>query len=363
MNPITVTLPSVRYPIYCESDLLDQLPELLARHQLDESLFLVTDERVAQWYQERVVAALTKNGRAVLCYRTVVGEDAKSARVLDELHTWLIRNGASRRSIILALGGGVIGDLAGFAAATYMRGIRFVQIPTTILAQVDSSIGGKVGINHSLGKNLLGAFHHPQFVLIDPLVLKTLGMREILCGMAEVVKYGCIWDVELFHLLKDKWPEIISLNNPELLSRMLLTCCAIKARVVEADEKESGLRAILNFGHTLGHALESVTAYEYFLHGEAVAHGMRAAAFLSVENGLLSSLDFTEMEKLIAKLNPPVVPHTVNQAVLLAAMQYDKKRSQSGQLWVLLDRIGHAVLSRQVAAEQVLRTLERLLET
>ncbi len=362
MNPITVTLPSVSYPIYCESGLLEQLPVLLSRHHLDEALFLITDEQVAQLYLERVLTALSNSGRPVLSFRTLVGEEAKSVHVLNDIHTWLIRNGANRRSIVLALGGGVIGDLAGFAAATYMRGIRFVQIPTTILAQVDSSIGGKVGINHVLGKNLIGAFHHPQFVLIDPLVLTTLGSREILCGMAEVVKYGCIWDVELFQILQAAWQEIVALKNMELVKRVLLTCCAIKARIVELDEKESGLRAILNFGHTVGHALESATHYTYFLHGEAVAYGMQAATFLSVEHGLLSMTDFSGLDLLIAKLNPPVIPNTVNQTALLAAMQYDKKRSQGGQLWILLDRIGHAVLTRQVPAEQVTRTIDRLLD-
>ncbi len=362
MQELSVTLPHYHYPIYFAADGLCNIAEALKQHRIKQSLFIVTDERVAELYGQRVFSLLASQFHPVYLRPVCVGEGAKTLKVTEELYTWLIENRADRTSVIVALGGGVIGDLAGFVAATFMRGIRFVQIPTTLLAQVDSSVGGKVGINHPSAKNMIGAFYHPLFVLIDPLVLATLSQRDMLAGMAEVVKYGCIRDRTLFETLNTAWPELLRRQDAPLLQSVLMTCCAIKARVVEADERESGLRAILNFGHTIGHALETATGYDYFLHGEAVTHGMAAASWLSLQEGLLNEPEHQMITGLLQRLSPPPVPAHVTLEQISSAMKLDKKRDQGGQLWVLLDKIGEAVLSRSVSPHRVQEALSWLLQ-
>lgn len=362
MQELSITLPHYHYPIYFAADALHNIAEALKRHQIKQSLFIVTDERVAELYGQRVFSLLAAQFHPVHLRQVCIGEGAKTLKVTEELYTWLIENRADRSSVIVALGGGVIGDLAGFVAATFMRGIRFVQIPTTLLAQVDSSVGGKVGINHPSAKNMIGAFYHPLFVLIDPLVLATLSQRDMLAGMAEVVKYGCIRDRMLFEKLEAAWPELLQRQDTPLLQSVLMTCCAIKARVVEADERESGLRAILNFGHTIGHALETATSYDYFLHGEAVAHGMAAASWLSVQEGGLSEQEHQMITDLLQRLAPPPVPAHVTQEQIFDAIKLDKKRDQGGQLWILLDKIGQAAMSRSVSPQRVGEALTWLLQ-
>jgi 3-dehydroquinate synthase len=361
MQELAVSLPHYRYPIYFEANGLWDLAAVLKKYQIKKSLFIITDERVAELYGQRVFSLLEKQFHPVHIRQVCVGESAKSFAVSQDLYTWLIEHKADRTSVIIALGGGVVGDLAGYVAATYMRGIRFIQIPTTLLAQVDSSVGGKVGINHPAGKNLIGAFYHPLFVLIDPMVLSTLSPRDMLAGMAEVVKYGCIQDATLFNRLAPTWPDILQRQNVGLLQEILVICCSIKAAVVETDEKESGLRAILNFGHTVGHALETITGYEYFLHGEAVAHGMAAASMLSWREGYLSEKDHRALLQQLLHLAPPPIPAHITTEQIFSAMQLDKKRDQGGQLWVLLDKIGHAILSRSVSSAHVQETLAWLL--
>jgi 3-dehydroquinate synthase len=361
MQELSVSLPHYRYPIYFAANGLWDIASFLERHEVTGSLFIITDERVAELYGQRVFSLLGKAFQQVHIRQVPVGEAAKSFAVSQDLYTWLIGHKADRKSTIIALGGGVVGDLAGYVAATYMRGIRFVQIPTTLLAQVDSSVGGKVGINHPAGKNLIGAFYHPLFVLVDPVVLSTLSQRDMLAGMAEVVKYGCIRDAALYEKLGQAWPGILQRQNLELLQEILVICCSIKAAVVEADEKEAGVRAILNFGHTVGHALETVTGYDYFLHGEAVAHGMAAAAMLSYREGHLREEELQALLPHLLLLAPPSIPRHLTPEQISSAMQLDKKRDQGGQLWVLLDRIGHAILSRTVAPDHVQETLAWLL--
>lgn len=362
MKEIRVTLPHLSYPIYCAPSALERLPELVHRHQVHEPLYIIADQQVADLYEKRLSAVLQLTGLPLFFFHTPVGESAKTLAVAEELYTWLIQNRADRSSVILALGGGVVGDLAGFVAATFMRGVRLIQIPTTLLAQVDSSVGGKVGINHRLGKNLIGAFHHPLFVLLDPLLLFTLEERQVAAGLAEVVKYACISDPELFNRLSEKWSDIARLKDPQQIQHLLMTCCSIKARVVGKDEKESGGRAILNFGHTIGHALETATGFATFLHGEAVAHGMQAAAWLSSHKGLLPRHDFLRVCSLCEKLAPPPIPDPVTEERLLALMLHDKKRNRSGQQWVLLSAIGQAQLTRQVTVEETSAALRWLLE-
>jgi 3-dehydroquinate synthase len=256
----------------------------------------------------------------------------------------MIRSGITRDSCVAALGGGVVGDLAGFAAAAYLRGLPWIQIPTTLLAQVDSSVGGKTGINHELGKNLIGAFHQPRLVLLDPSVLRTLDIREYWAGMSEVVKYGLIRSEPFFSWLESKWDRLGDQSNHEPIEHMVSVCCRIKADVVRRDEKESGLRRILNFGHTLGHALESATGYGLFRHGEAVLHGMRFAAWLSMKRGHLKFTSFSRIDSLLGRFPVPALPAELDAAALSEHMRTDKKRGAQGLRFVLLKGIGRTVM-------------------
>ncbi len=241
---------------------------------------------------------------------------------------------------MLALGGGVIGDLAGLAAATYLRGIPYVQVPTTLLAQVDSSVGGKTGVNHAEGKNLIGAFYQPKMVLIDITVLRSLPKRELIAGLAEVIKYGIIEDPRLFSQLERGMEQIIGLH-PQLLTEIISTSCAIKARVVEADEREDDYRAVLNFGHTIGHALEAATDYQRFLHGEAVGVGMIKAATLSVQQGLCDPASLKRMTALVEKAGLPVdIPSEIPLPNLIQAMEVDKKVAGGKIKFVMCEGIG-----------------------
>jgi 3-dehydroquinate synthase len=243
---------------------------------------------------------------------------------------------------VVALGGGVIGDLAGFVAATVLRGVPLLQIPTTLLAQVDSSVGGKVGINHPLGKNLIGSFHQPRLVLIDPLVLDTLPMSERWSGASEVVKYALIRDPFFYNLLEKGLEQLIALENMEAVAGMIATCCQIKAEIVERDEKEGGLRRILNFGHTLAHALEAAAGYETFRHGEAVCYGMAWAIQVSKERGLLREEKFRRMDALLKRFPLPPIPETTTAEDLFIRIGLDKKQTAEGLYLVLLEDIGKA---------------------
>ncbi len=349
------------YPIYIEPGCLDRLGHYLKEHQLTDRLFLITDDNVEPLHAKSVLSHLAEQGFETSGYAVPAGEAAKSAVQSMELYTWLLEERADRGSIILALGGGVVGDLAGFVAATFMRGIRFVQIPTTLLSQVDSSVGGKVGINHPLGKNLIGAFHQPQFVLMDSDVLQTLPRREIRAGMAEVIKYGFIRDADFLQRVATGLEDVINLKDIQLLQDVLLTSCAVKADVVRQDEKEAGLRAILNFGHTVGHALETVTGYEKLLHGEAVAHGMIAALALSHFKGFLSETELEAHVELIQQLTPPQLDVDITPYALTDAMRKDKKRTRAGQTWVLLHPVGNAILTRDVDDDNLQRAIQFML--
>ncbi|MBN2412147.1 3-dehydroquinate synthase [candidate division KSB1 bacterium] len=351
MKSIDVGLGDFSYTIYIGEGLLDNLTSYLERYLSTNDLFIITDENVYglynPWIREKLPDLAQKT------FQVPAGEQSKSLDTANYLYTKLLEMNATRHSAIIAFGGGVVGDLAGFIASTFMRGIKFVQVPTTILSQVDSSVGGKVGINHALGKNLIGSFYQPEFVLIDPLVLRTLPTREIYAGLAEVLKYSFIKDSSFFDLLDNNLAEIIGLKNIPLLEQVLTACCSIKARIVEQDEKESGIRATLNFGHTIGHGLEAATHYDTFLHGEAVLHGMRGAIHLSTLENLLPMSKAQQMLSIIDRLNPAPVPQNISVEQIINAMQRDKKRSREGQLWVLLKDIGQAMLTRNVSKKNI----------
>ncbi len=359
---VYVDLGENSYPVFIKTGHLEKLPQLVRTFFNDEGLFVITDKNVADIYQTKIQNVLDQTGFRYRVLTVPAGETSKSFTVLNDLYTKLIENNASRRSAVLAFGGGVVGDLAGFIAATFMRGIRFAQIPTTILSQVDSSVGGKVGVNHALGKNLIGAFYQPAFVLIDPHVLTTLDPRERNAGLAEVVKYGLIRDRDFYHLLSENLPAIQNLADHSMLEHVLATCCKIKADVVQRDEKEGGWRAVLNFGHTIGHALEAVTGYDKLLHGEAVFLGIRGAVFLSMVEGFISIGTAQNCLALVDKMLPSISLHGIAVSDILDAMQHDKKRSRAGQLWVLLKDIGDVFLTRNVDKKNVEKAIRFVLE-
>src|ERR1044072_830340 len=288
MKTIKVTLAERSYEIKLKAGLLQTLGEL-TRSALGETarrLIIVSNPTVYTLYGKCLERALKKADFRLQKFLMADGERFKNLRSAEALYKFLIEQKVERSDVILALGGGVVGDLAGFVAATYLRGIRFIQVPTTLIAQIDSSIGGKTGVNHPLGKNLIGAFHQPALVVIDPLTLRTLPLREIQAGLQEALKYGVIKDHKLFNFIVKNMAALKS-NAGEAFEHLIMRSCQIKARVVEQDEREGGLRRILNFGHTVGHALEAVTHYRRFLHGEAVGLGLCAASCIAERAQLL----------------------------------------------------------------------------
>jgi 3-dehydroquinate synthase len=287
------------------------------------------------------------------------GERFKNLQVVGRVYEGLIRSRADRGTTLIAIGGGVLGDTAGYAAATYLRGIPLVHVPTTLLAQVDSAIGGKVGVNHAAGKNLIGAFHAPKVVVIDPDVLATLPRRELRAGLYEVVKYGVIASRLLFETLRDSLSAVFA-REPDALMRIIAGSCQIKARVVGEDEHESGVRRILNFGHTVGHALEAVTKYRRFRHGEAVAYGMLAAASIGVERGAMADEDRDALASLIRAMGPLPAVGDLSAAQTLAAIAHDKKIVNGRLHFVLPTGIGTCEVAGDVSTEEIATSLAAL---
>jgi 3-dehydroquinate synthase len=345
---VLVDLGNNGYHIYIGQGILKQLVNYLQKLALDadQKIFLITNPTVKNLYSREIAAALLAGNYQVIWGEIPDREEAKSLSEAARLYDLAFAHGLTRHTPVIALGGGVVGDLAGFVAATYLRGLPFIQIPTTLLAQVDSSIGGKVAVNHPQGKNIIGSFYQPKLVLIDPALLNTLGRRELVSGLAEVIKYGVIADAEFFLWLEENLPRVLALE-PEALVHVISTSCRIKAEVVQKDEKEKGLRAILNFGHTIGHALEALTEYRIYRHGEAVAIGMTAAAYMAVHTGLLAAEEATRLKKLLGQAGlPTVLPSFISGEDLILAMQRDKK-VQAGEIaFVLPVKIGQVEVKR-----------------
>lgn len=340
METLTVDFGDRSYPIHVGAGIMERTGELLQQAGLRGKVAVITNPTVAQLYLDPIHEALVEAGFQVLPVLIADGEEHKTLKSLATIYDRLIAERFERKSCVLALGGGVIGDLAGFAAATYLRGVPYVQVPTTLLAQVDSSVGGKTAVNHEDGKNLIGAFYQPKLVLIDVTVLRSLPRRELVAGLAEVIKYGIIADPHLFELLEQKMEKIIGLER-ELLTQIIVTSCAIKARVVEADEREDDYRAVLNFGHTIGHALESATGYRQFLHGEAVGVGIVKAAALSVQQGFCDQRSFERVIKLVKKAGLPAeIPTGVSMQHLIQGMEVDKKAAGGKIKFVICEGIG-----------------------
>jgi 3-dehydroquinate synthase len=335
---------------------LEQLPALLDSHGIGTRRFVVSSPIIWRLHGEQIRRVLGGNTEPALI---ADGERYKNLQSVSRIYDALIRGGADRGSVVIAIGGGVIGDTAGFAAATYLRGLTLVQVPTTLLAQVDSSVGGKVGVNLPIGKNLVGAFHQPSVVVIDPLVLKTLPRREFRSGLYEVVKYGMIASRSLFDLVSRNTDALFD-RDPAVLVPAIVESCSIKARVVTEDERESGLRRILNFGHTIGHALEAITKYRRFKHGEAIAYGMLGAADLAVARGTLPEEDRRALASLITTLGPLPPIGDLAIADVMTAIGRDKKVVHGRLHFVLATAIGVTQTINDVTEEELRAVLVRL---
>jgi 3-dehydroquinate synthase len=346
MQPLRVALGERSYPIHIGAGLLDDA-SLYAPHLQAGAVAVLSDSKVAPLYLARVSQALQKAGARVVTIVVENGEQAKSWTTLDRVFDALLAARCGRDSVLVAVGGGVIGDLGGFAAATYQRGIPFLQVPTTLLAQVDSSVGGKTAINHARGKNMIGAFHQPLAVIADVATLDSLPERELRAGIAEVIKHGFILDPDFVDWLESNIEKLLA-RERDALAHAVRRSCELKAQVVAEDEREAGKRAILNFGHTFGHAIEAGAGYGEWLHGEAVAAGMVMAAELSARAGDLSRDDAQRIKRLIARAGLPVRGPSLSLDRYLELMQVDKKAAAGKVRFVLLESIGHAVLRRDV---------------
>jgi len=346
------------YPIHIGAGLLDRAA-LYAPHAAGRRVAIVTNTVVGPLYLARLERALAAAGASTMAVSVEDGERAKRWEVLDQVVDALLAHRFGRDALIAALGGGVVGDLAGFAAAVYQRGIAFLQVPTTLLAQVDASVGGKTAINHARGKNMIGAFHQPQAVIADVSVLATLPERELRAGIAEVIKHALALDAEFTAWLEAHLGRLLA-REPEVLEYAVARCCELKARVVAEDEREAGVRAVLNFGHTFGHAIETATGYGAWLHGEAVGAGMVAAAELSVRMGALAPADCARVRSLVARAGLPLALPALGVARYLELMQVDKKAGGGRMRFVLLDRIGQARLRDDVPEPLVRETLAAL---
>lgn len=358
MLQVNVELKERGYPITIGEGLLKN-PNSYSPLKAGDKVMIVSNPTVAEYYLSLVTEALTKLGCKVDSVLIPDGEEHKTLDSLNLIFTALLEKNHNRDSTLIALGGGVIGDVAGYVAASYQRGIRFIQIPTTLLAQVDSSVGGKTAVNHPLGKNMIGAFYQPVSVIIDTNTLHTLPKREVSAGLAEVIKYGAIFDIAFFEWLESHIDGLVSLKQDDL-EYCIQRCCQLKADVVARDETEKGERALLNLGHTFGHAIEARMGYGVWLHGEAVAVGMLEAATLSHILGDLTEVDVARLEKLLARANLPTIsPDGMEPMEYLPYMWRDKK-VLCGQLrLVLLKSLGQAYVFSKATEEQVLAAIER----
>ncbi|NLT94484.1 MAG: 3-dehydroquinate synthase [Clostridia bacterium] len=340
------------YEIRIGRNIYSQFAQELLEIKRGSQALLVSNDVIYALYGTKIESELKKQGFQVMVYLVPDGEEYKSWQEAEKILTTMLEAGFNRDGLVLALGGGVIGDLAGFVAAIYQRGIDLVQLPTSLLAQVDSSVGGKVAVNHPLGKNMIGAFYHPLGVWTDLDTLKTLPEREWLAGLGEVVKYGAIWDDNLFDLI-EKNIERIRHRDLEFIQFLIFRCCEIKAEIVERDEREQGLRMILNFGHTIGHALEKLTCYKVYRHGEAVAIGMVWAAKLAVNMGLCSTEVRERLEKVLKEIGLPINLPGVKADEILETIVLDKKVRDKKLTFVLPRLIGQVEVIKGIEPEML----------
>ena len=352
---VDVTTGSQPSTIWIGDGAANQLAALMDAHHVGARRFVVSSPTIWRFHGEQALKTLGAHEPTLIAD----GERYKNLASVSKIYDTLIRAGADRGSAVVALGGGVIGDTAGFAAATFLRGVTLVQVPTTLLAQVDSSVGGKTGVNHTLGKNLIGAFHQPSLVVVDPLLLKTLPRREFRSGLYEVVKYGMIASRGLFDLVAANTKAIFE-RDPAVLVPAIVESIRIKADVVSKDERESGLRRILNFGHTVGHALEAVTKYRRFRHGEAIGYGMLAAADLAVARGALKEVERQALTNLITQLGPLPPISDLSMTEILDAVRRDKKVVHGRLHFVIAIEIGATMTIDDVTEDELKAVLQRL---
>jgi 3-dehydroquinate synthase len=355
MQTLTVSLADRSYPIHIGNNLLNKT-ELILPHLKRKQVAIVSNTTVAPLYMQAIAQPLREAGVSVIEIVLPDGEAYKNSETLQTIYDHLLQNRCERNTTLIALGGGVIGDLTGYAAATYLRGVPFIQVPTTLLSQVDSSVGGKTGINHPLGKNMIGAFYQPKLVLADIDTLKTLPQRELSAGIAEVIKYGLIRDVDFFDWLEANMSALMSLDTA-VTSYAIYRSCENKAEVVAADEHEQGERALLNLGHTFGHAIENAMGYGVWLHGEAVATGTIMAADLSERMGWLNAAQIERIKAIMLAAKLPIDAPDLGADEYLRLMQLDKKVADGRIRLILQQAIGKAIITADYDADKLKQTL------
>lgn len=364
---LNVKLGPRSYPIIIGSNVLSSLGSRLKKINLRGRILIITNKKVGRLYLKSLIYSFNSTNYEYQVYYVAPGEKNKNLKTVEKIYNYLLKNKYDRQTIIVALGGGVIGDIAGFAAATYMRGVNYIQVPTTLLAQVDSAVGGKTGVNHPKGKNIIGAFYQPKLVLADVYSLLTLPRRELSSGLAEVIKYDLISSKKDYDFLQKKLKKGLYdkkgklILDQESLINIVYHCCAIKAEIVATDEKEKNIRAILNFGHTFGHAIEAVTKYKKYTHGEAVALGMLCAVAFSVDRGYLNSLEYDLLKSLCQKVNLPAkLKFSVNIKKVQKLMYLDKKVTNAQLKIVLLKKIGSPVIETVTDDLLVYKSLKKI---
>lgn len=358
MEKIRVELGERSYNIMIGNNILKDFGRMLEKFEFSDKIALISNSTVYDLYGKTVSGSLKDSGFDLIEVLIPDGEEYKSLANTEKIYEALLKARLDRKSALIALGGGVIGDITGFAASTYMRGIACIQAPTTLLAQVDSSVGGKTGVNHLLGKNMIGSFWQPRLVWVDTATLKTLPRREFLSGLAEVIKYGVIWDEEFFAYLETNRDKILQLDITAL-THLIRRSCEIKSEVVSRDEREAGLRAILNYGHTIGHAIETLTGYKRYLHGEAVAIGMYLEAKLSHQLGLTGNKEVARIKALIDSYGLPTErPDEVEINDLMEKMRIDKKTVGGKMHFVLPEKVGAVKISSDVSSDDIEKLAE-----
>lgn len=357
MNKILVNLGERSYQITIGKSILSQLGEFISGLIRPCKTLIITDKNVGILYADIVSKGLIKHKFDVKVVSMEPGEEQKTLSTVEWLYDAFFDHGMDRKSLVIALGGGVVGDVAGFTASTFMRGLPFVQVPTSLLAQVDSSVGGKVGVNHPRGKNMIGSFYQPIGVFIDTVTLSTLPRAELLAGMVEVIKYGMIRDASLFEYIERNLQKILELND-DALKTIISRSCSIKVRIVEEDEREAGLRAILNYGHTIGHAVETLTQYKKYRHGEAVAIGMAYASKIAVNMGLADETVSIRQISLLKRLGMPTENYEIKPDDIIETLYLDKKTHRGILRFILPTRIGSVIISDNVTEEFIRKALE-----
>jgi shikimate kinase/3-dehydroquinate synthase len=352
---------SRHYPVFAGWDLLDKLGEKMKQVGLAGKAIIISDETVFSIYGEQAKKAIERVGFPVIYYIVPPGEPSKNISQAIKIYDFLVSNHIERNDVIVSLGGGVVGDLAGFVAATYLRGIFWIQVPTTLIGMVDASIGGKVAVDHQLGKNLVGSFYQPYLVLADVKTLTSLPLRELTSGWAEVIKYGLVFDAKLFTLIEDNVGKLQKLTR-DITTEIITQSVVAKAQIVSRDERETGERIILNYGHTVAHALEVAGNYKDFLHGEAVAIGMTVAAKISQQLGLLSRSAVQRQQSILEQFSLPVTCSAEGLDNILAAMELDKKVRNKSIQWVLLEEIGKPIVRSNISQDITLNALNEVIK-